>query len=87
MVRELCRSELEDIYEILCLLEPMAAARAASRHTGRASLAPAIELLTAMESETDGARWAGLPSSGGLPGSGTRQEQSQYASAEANNHD
>jgi DNA-binding GntR family transcriptional regulator len=58
VVRELCRSELEDIYEILCLLEPMAAARAASRHTGRASLAPAIELLTAMESETDGARWA-----------------------------
>jgi DNA-binding GntR family transcriptional regulator len=58
VVRELCRSELEDIYEIRSMLEPVAAARAASRHPGRARLLPAIELLAAMESETDGTQWA-----------------------------
>lgn len=57
VVRELCRTELEEIYEIRRLLEPVAAARAARTAT-RASLRPAIGLLMAMETETDGTRWA-----------------------------
>ena len=57
VVRELCRTELEDIYEIRMMLEPVATARAA-RSATRASLRPAIQLLVAMETETDGARWA-----------------------------
>ena len=57
VVRELCRTELEDIYEIRMMLEPVATARAA-RSATRVSLRPAIQLLVAMESETDGTRWA-----------------------------
>ena len=57
VVRELCRTELEDIYEIRMMLEPVATARAA-RSATRASLRPAIQLLVAMETETDGTRWA-----------------------------
>src|SRR5215475_8110198 len=57
IVRELCRTELEDIYEIRMMLEPVATARAAKSAT-RASLRPAIQLLVAMETETDGTRWA-----------------------------
>jgi DNA-binding GntR family transcriptional regulator len=57
VVRELCRTELEDIYEIRMMLEPVATARAA-RSAARASLRPAIQLLVAMESEADGTRWA-----------------------------
>jgi len=57
VVRELCRTELEDIYEIRMMLEPVATARAA-RSAGRVSLRPAIQLLVAMESETDATRWA-----------------------------
>jgi DNA-binding GntR family transcriptional regulator len=57
VVRELCRTELEDIYEIRMMLEPVATARAAMSATG-ASLRPAIQLLAAMETETDGRRWA-----------------------------
>jgi DNA-binding GntR family transcriptional regulator len=57
VVRELCRTELEDIYEIRMMLEPVATARAASSAT-RAGLRPAIQLLMAMESETDATRWA-----------------------------
>jgi len=57
IVRELCRTELEDIYEIRMMLEPVATARAA-RSATRASLRPAIQLLVAMETETDGTRWA-----------------------------
>jgi len=57
VVRELCRTELEDIYEIRMMLEPVATARAAKSATS-ASLRPAIQLLVAMESETDGTRWA-----------------------------
>jgi DNA-binding GntR family transcriptional regulator len=57
VVRELCRTELEDIYEIRMMLEPVATARAA-RSATRASLRPAIHLLVAMEAETDASRWA-----------------------------
>jgi DNA-binding GntR family transcriptional regulator len=57
VVRELCRTELEDIYEIRMMLEPVASARAA-RSATRASLRPAIQLLVAMEAETDATRWA-----------------------------
>ena len=57
VVRELCRTELEDIYEIRMMLEPVATARAASSAT-RAGLRPAIQLLMTMESETDATRWA-----------------------------
>jgi DNA-binding GntR family transcriptional regulator len=57
VVRELCRTELEEIYEIRMMLEPVAAARAARTAT-RASLRPALGLLVAMETETDGTRWA-----------------------------
>ena len=57
VVRELCRTELEDIYEIRMMLEPVATARAA-RSASAASLRPAIRLLVAMETETDGTRWA-----------------------------
>ena len=57
VVRELCRTELEDIYEIRMMLEPVATARAAMSATG-ASLRPAIQLLAAMETETGGTRWA-----------------------------
>ena len=56
-VRELCRTELEDIYEIRMMLEPVATARAA-RSATRMSLRPAIQLLVAMETETDATRWA-----------------------------
>ena len=62
VVHELCRSELEDIYEIRAMLEPVATARAA-RSATRASLLPAIELLAAMESETDATQWAQYNSS------------------------
>lgn len=62
VVHELCRNELEDIYEIRAMLEPVATARAA-RSAERASLRPAIELLAAMESETDATRWAQFNSS------------------------
>jgi DNA-binding GntR family transcriptional regulator len=57
VVRELCRTELEDIYDIRMMLEPVATARAARLAT-RASLRPAIQLLVAMESDTDGTGWA-----------------------------
>ena len=56
-VRELCRTELEDIYEIRMMLEPVATARAARSATA-AGMRPAIQLLVAMETETDGTRWA-----------------------------
>ena len=57
VVHELSRTELEDIYEIRRMLEPVATARAA-KHAGRASMLKAVTLLEAMESETDGPQWA-----------------------------
>jgi DNA-binding GntR family transcriptional regulator len=57
VVHELCRSELEDIYQIRMLLEPLATAHAAS-HASQESVMRAVELLAAMESETDATRWA-----------------------------
>lgn len=57
VVHELSRAELEDLYEIRKLLEPVATARAA-RYAGRESILQAVELLAAMECEADGRRWA-----------------------------
>jgi DNA-binding GntR family transcriptional regulator len=56
VVRELGRGELEDIYEIRMMLEPVAAARAA-RLASAASLIRAGELLTVMHATTDSAQW------------------------------
>lgn len=75
VVYELCQSDLEDIYQIRMLLEPVAAARGvtlATAHTVRQATAA----LAAMESETDAARWTELDScfhrAIGGPGSSTR---------------
>jgi len=57
VVHELGRAELSDLFEIRKLLEPVAVARAA-RHTGRDAILRAVELLSLMERETDGTRWA-----------------------------
>jgi DNA-binding GntR family transcriptional regulator len=57
VVHELCRSELEDIFQIRRMLEPVAAARAAAFATRDAILA-AGEVIAAMDTETAGARWA-----------------------------
>jgi DNA-binding GntR family transcriptional regulator len=57
VVHELCRSELEDIYEIRMMLEPVASARAAAQ-ADRASLHEAARLLGVLENETDSMRWA-----------------------------
>lgn len=62
VVHELCRSDLEDIYQIRMLLEPLATARAASL-AGHEDVMRAVELLAAMESETDAERWADYNSS------------------------
>jgi DNA-binding GntR family transcriptional regulator len=62
VVHELCRSDLEDIYQIRMLLEPLATARAASL-ASQESVMRAVELLAAMESETDAERWADYNSS------------------------
>jgi DNA-binding GntR family transcriptional regulator len=62
VVHELCRGELEDIYEIRMMLEPVATARAA-RLASRASLLQAAALLAAMQGETDGRQWAQYNSS------------------------
>lgn len=61
VVHELCRSELEDLYQIRRLLEPLAAARAATQ-ARPAALLRAGELIAAMDAETDGTRWAGYNS-------------------------
>lgn len=57
VVRELCRTELEDLFQIRRLLEPVTAARAAACASTEAIL-QAGQLIAAMEAETDGARWA-----------------------------
>jgi DNA-binding GntR family transcriptional regulator len=62
IVQELCRSDLEDLYQILMLLEPAAAARSAV-HASEDAVLRAVRLLAAMESETDAARWTHLDSS------------------------
>lgn len=62
VVRELCRSDLEDIYQVRMLLEPLAAARAASS-ASRDDVVRAVRLLAAMGSETDAGRWAGYNAS------------------------
>jgi DNA-binding GntR family transcriptional regulator len=62
VVHELCLSDLEDIYQIRILLEPVAAARGASLASKETSL-QAAALVAAMKPETDAARWADLDSS------------------------
>lgn len=57
VVHELCRSELEDIFQIRRMLEPVAAARAATFAT-RTAILQAGEVIAAMDTETAGARWA-----------------------------
>jgi DNA-binding GntR family transcriptional regulator len=57
VVHELCRSELQDIYEIRMMLEPVATARAAKLATKEAMLR-AAELLALMETEADCTVWA-----------------------------
>jgi len=57
LVHEVSRTELCELYEIRKLLEPVATARAAKNAT-KGSILRASALITAMESETDGARFA-----------------------------
>jgi DNA-binding GntR family transcriptional regulator len=57
VVHELCRSELQDIYEIRMMLEPVATARAARLAT-RETMLRAAGLLSLMEAETDSTVWA-----------------------------
>jgi DNA-binding GntR family transcriptional regulator len=61
-VRELCRSDLEDIYQVRMLLEPLAAARAASL-ASQQDVVRAAKVLAAMAPETDAGRWADYNSS------------------------
>ena len=61
-VRELCRSDLEDIYQVRMLLEPLAAARAASL-ASQEDVVRAAKVLAAMGPETDAERWADYNSS------------------------
>jgi DNA-binding GntR family transcriptional regulator len=61
-VHEMCRSDLEEIYQIRMLLEPLAAARAAAA-ASQDTVLRAAELLAAMESETQADRWAEYNSS------------------------
>ena len=61
VVNQLCRSDLEDIYQIRLLLEPVVVARVAAG-AREESVIRALKLLAAMESETDAERWAALDS-------------------------
>ncbi|MBO0806121.1 MAG: GntR family transcriptional regulator [Nocardiopsaceae bacterium] len=88
VVQELCRSDLEDIYQIRMLLEPAAAARSAVSASEDALLR-AVTLLAAMESETDAGQWTRLDSgfhrvigdAGGSPRLATICENLREASA------
>jgi DNA-binding GntR family transcriptional regulator len=57
VVHELCRTELEDLFQIRRLLEPLTTARAATCASS-ASILAAGQLIAAMDTETDPARWA-----------------------------
>ena len=57
VVHELGRSELQDVYEIRMMLEPVATARAATLASTEIML-HAAGLLAVMETETDPALWA-----------------------------
>lgn len=61
VVNQLCRSDLEDIYQIRLLLEPVAVGRVAAG-AREDTVIRAVKLLAAMESETDAGRWAALDS-------------------------
>jgi len=61
VVSQLCRSDLEDIYQIRLLLEPVVVARVAAG-AREDTVIRAVKLLAAMESETDAERWAFLDS-------------------------
>lgn len=77
VVHAMCWGDLEDIYQIRMLLEPVAAARGATLATEETALRAAA-LLAAMRSETDAVRWADLDAGFhraiGCPGSSTRLE-------------
>ena len=62
VVHELSRDEIEELYELRKLLEPVAAARAA-RYASRASILKAGGLIAAMDRETDALRWSQYNSS------------------------
>ena len=57
LVHEISRTELCELYEIRKLLEPVATARA-TKNASKSVILRASALITAMESETDGARFA-----------------------------
>jgi DNA-binding GntR family transcriptional regulator len=57
LVHEISRNELCELYEIRKLLEPVATARAA-KHATKGAVLKAGALISAMESETDDARFA-----------------------------
>ena len=57
LVHDISRAELCELYEIRKLLEPVATARATKNAT-KSMILRAGTLITAMESETDGARFA-----------------------------
>ncbi|HWG61838.1 MAG TPA: GntR family transcriptional regulator [Streptosporangiaceae bacterium] len=57
VVHEVNRTELEELYEVRKMLEPLAAARAA-KYASRADMLNAAALLAAMERETDMPQWA-----------------------------
>jgi DNA-binding GntR family transcriptional regulator len=57
VVHELCRSELQDVYEIRMMLEPVATARAARLAT-KETMLQAGRLLAVMETEANSALWA-----------------------------
>lgn len=57
VVHELCHSELAELYQIRRLLEPVTAAWAATC-ASEASILAAGQLIAAMDSETEAARWS-----------------------------
>ncbi|MGH9102288.1 MAG: GntR family transcriptional regulator [Acidimicrobiales bacterium] len=62
VVRELSRAELEELYELRKLLEPVAI-QAAARDASRTTMLQAVQVVAAMETETDSLRWADMNSS------------------------
>lgn len=57
VVHELSRGELEEVYELRKILEPIAIARAA-KDASQESLVEAVELVTAMHDVDDAAAWS-----------------------------
>lgn len=61
VVHELSRAELQEVYDLRRVLEPIAVVRAA-KDAGRASLVEAVDLVAAMYEEDDPATWSELNS-------------------------